>query len=220
MKTLTEFFGMNLKQAAQTRKELIVSGKTPEELTGALGEALKMEGDRLNHLIHALDAVGTRVQDLKRVVVFTLNEGEKAPQKAVQKGEHYYLVEYYPTLERAQPRGPSDRFEKGDKKGRKNQRRGRRGDRTDQRKPDSLASGSDPKGEGAEGEEKRRRRPRRFPKRAPHPQASTQPTTGRIIPRSEKLAQEAAAAHAAATALSSTPNTTAEASTPTGESSS
>lgn len=203
MKTLTEFFGMNLKQAAQTRKELMDSGKTPEELTPALGEALKLEGERLHHLIQALEAVGTRLQDLKRVVVYALNEGEKAPQKAVQKGDHYYLVEYYPSLEKPRSQAPAGRFDKDDRKGRKNKKRGRRNDRQDQRKPPLSSSGTDQASsstEGAEGSEPRRRRPRRFPKRAPHPQGPAQPTTGRIIPLAEKLAQEAAqaaAAHAA-----------------------
>ena len=196
MKTLTEFFGMNLKQAAQTRKELIDSGKTPEELPAALGEALKLEGDRLNHLIHALDAVGTRLQDLKRVVVFSAQEGEKAPQKATQKGEHYYLVEYYPSLEKpkAQPKS-FDRFGKGDKKGRKKRRHPRKGPAPEGLGSEALsASGGDQTPEGSEGQENRRRRPRRFPRRAPHPGQQPQVSTGRIIPRAEKLAMEAAAA--------------------------
>ena len=210
MKTLTEFFGMNLKQAAQTRKELMDSGKTPEELTPALGEALKLEGERLNHLIQALEAVGTRLQDLKRVVVYALNEGEKAPQKAVQKGDHYYLVEYYPSLEKPKSQASSGRFDKDDKKGRRNKKRGRRNDRQDQRKPHLSSSGTDqPSGstEGAEGAEPRRRRPRRFPKRAPRPQGPAQPTTGRIIPLAEKLAQEAAVAAAATATAHHTLNT-------------
>jgi hypothetical protein len=197
MKTLTEFFGMNLKQAAQTRKALIDSGKTPDELTAALGETLKLEGDRLNHLVQALEAVGNQLQDLKRVVVFRIQEGEKAPQKGVQKGEYYYLVEYYPSLEKPKTKKSFDQSEKGDKKGRKNKGRGRRGRDQGNRRPDQLTAGEGQKIESSEGGESRRRRPRRFPKRTPHPEQQARVTTGRIIPRAEILAQEAAAAAAA-----------------------
>src|SRR5689334_15778059 len=70
MKTLTEFPGMNLKNAAKARQDLITGGKTPEELGPALGEALKLEGERLTILMKALDLIQTRLEDLKRVVVY------------------------------------------------------------------------------------------------------------------------------------------------------
>ncbi|MGZ3686744.1 MAG: hypothetical protein ACXWP5_02335 [Bdellovibrionota bacterium] len=109
MKTITEFAAITLKNAAKSRDELTTAGKTTEELPAALGEALKVEGDKLTHLMNGLELVGTKHGDLKRVVVFTLAEGEKPPAQAQQKGENWYLVEYYPSLEK--PRnagGPRD----------------------------------------------------------------------------------------------------------------
>ena len=98
MKTLTEFPGMNLKSSAKTRQELISGGKSPDELSPAMGEALKIEGNKLTFLLTSLEIVGTQLENLKRVVVFALNEGEKAPEGVIQKGEHFYLVEYYSSL--------------------------------------------------------------------------------------------------------------------------
>jgi len=141
MKTLTEFPAFNLKNAAKAKQDLVAAGKTPEELPAALGETLKVEGDKLTHLMNALETAGEKFNDLKRVVVFSLVEGEKAPQGAQQKGEHYYSAEYYPPLE---PKGgkPARGGEKGErgrrggkggKGGRPDKKRGDRGGRGGER---------------------------------------------------------------------------------------
>jgi hypothetical protein len=104
MKTLTEFPSMSLKNAAKTRQDLIAGGKTPEELAAAMGEALKIEGDKLNFLLTALETIGTKLVDLKRVVVYAVAEGEKAPEGTLHKGEHAYLVEYYPSVNAKNPK--------------------------------------------------------------------------------------------------------------------
>jgi hypothetical protein len=130
MKTITEFPSMSLKNAAKTKQDLITSGKTPDELPAALGEALKVEGNRLEFLVAILDIVGTKLNDLKRAIVYAPNEGEKPPQGLLQKGDHFYLVEYFPSLAKpAQPSHPSEhgRNEKGDGKKRgKSSRDGKR----------------------------------------------------------------------------------------------
>lgn len=95
MKTLTEFVAFSLKTAQKTKEELVAAGKTAEVLTAAMGESLKLEGDKLSHLISALDAVESKWDDLKRVVVLALNEGEAAPQNARQVGSFAFLVEHY-----------------------------------------------------------------------------------------------------------------------------
>src|SRR5437868_3151996 len=69
MKTLTEFTGPTLKNASKTKADLLAAGKTPEELPQAMGEALKIEGDKLKFLMAALETVGDKFNDLKRVVV-------------------------------------------------------------------------------------------------------------------------------------------------------
>ena len=116
MKTLTEFPSATIKNATKIRQELITSGKTPEELPAALGEALKLEGDKLNRLMNALEATGSHhLNDLKRVVVYLPAEVEKAPEGTVQKGEHLYLVEYYtvPAQKIPETKSPRDRGNRG-----------------------------------------------------------------------------------------------------------
>jgi hypothetical protein len=160
MKTVTEFPGVNLKNAIKLKQDLIAGGKTAEELPQAMGESLKLEGERLDSLLTALEMVEKKSQDLKRVVVYTLAEGEKAPTQLLQKGDRYYLAEYYPSLEKKHP--PKD-F-KGDP-GKKGKRRGgRRG------KPKN-AEGRDfkPAGEGQPN-----------PNRRPRPQVSSKPV---VLPK-------------------------------------
>ncbi len=104
MKTITEFHATRIKSAIQTQKQLSEAGKTAEELPAALGEALKLEGDKLQLLLNALaaleerDAAGKKSQDLKRVVAYTAQEGEKTQAGLIQKGEHWFSIEYYPPL--------------------------------------------------------------------------------------------------------------------------
>lgn len=142
MKTLTEFSAVTLKQAVKTKTELSSAGKTPEELPAAMGETLKVEGDKLALLLAAVDAVapeapgarGPRLDDLKRVVVLTIGEGEKAPSGAKEKDGKHFLVEYYPAIESKKPGrfgGRDDRHGGGKrgKKGGKARRRTRPGSR-------------------------------------------------------------------------------------------
>lgn len=124
MKTITEFAPINLKNAAKTQQELQASGKAPEEMPQALGEALKLEGDRLTFLTNALEATNGKFDDLKRVLVVSLNEGEKAPSGATQKGDHFYIVEYYPPIAKKGAKGPEMR---GPGKGGRDRKGGRRG---------------------------------------------------------------------------------------------
>src|SRR4051812_19759107 len=99
MKTITEINATSLKNAAKTQAEVNASGKTPEELPAALAEALKLEGEKLTFVLNAIEVVGTKLSDLKRVVFYSLNEGEKDPGgKLLKKGDHYYGVEYYPPI--------------------------------------------------------------------------------------------------------------------------
>jgi hypothetical protein len=129
MKTLTEFAVPTLKNAFQKKQELTAAGKTAEELPAAMGESLKLEGDKLTYLLAALDVVGEKTNDLKRVIVSALNEGEKAPSGAKLIGEKYFTVEYYPSLHKGGPRKPEEG--RGDKRGgkRDGKRGGKPGDR-------------------------------------------------------------------------------------------
>lgn len=154
MKTLTEFAAITIKNAAKTRQELTAAGKTAEELPQAMGEALKLEGDKLNFLMNAIDVVGDKHNDLKRVIVMTLNEGEKAPGKAEQKGEHYYVTEYFPPIAKkgAHPAGKEARGGRDDRRGKRGDKKGKRGERG--------GRGGDGKKAGERGGERGPRGPR------------------------------------------------------------
>jgi hypothetical protein len=148
MKTLTEFAGVTLKNAAKTKQDLLASGKTAEELPQAFGEAMKLEGDRLNLMMTALEIVGSKLNDLKRVIVHTLNEGEKAPANVVQKENHTFSVEYYPSLEKKETRHVSNEDSPRDdkKKGKKGRgRRDRDGGGGGRRSPQAPQGGRPPR---------------------------------------------------------------------------
>lgn len=141
MKTLTEFATPTLKNAHEKRQELIAAGKTPEELPAALGEVLKLEGDKLTFILAALEAVGEKTHDLKRVVVSSLAEGEKAPSSAKLIGEKYYTVEYYPPIHKPGQQKPQAELHGKGRGGRDGKKGGKRGDR----------KGGDRKGAGDRG---------------------------------------------------------------------
>jgi hypothetical protein len=173
MKTITEFQVTTLKNAAKTKQEVVAEGKTPEELTAALGEALKLEGDKLTFILNALELVQSKDRDLKRVVVFTLAEPEVAPKGAIQKGEHYYSVDYFPPLPgQERSRAPQDR-DGGKRDGKRGDRKGKGGPRGAAREGGGRDSGRPPGSPPRDA-------------RAPHaPRAAHErpaPTPGRIDP--------------------------------------
>ncbi len=96
MKTLTEFSATTLKTLQTQWDETAQSGKTPEELPAAFGETTKLEGDKLTWAQAALEMVKTARGAVKRILVMSAAEGEKAPAGAVQKGDHWFSIEYFP----------------------------------------------------------------------------------------------------------------------------
>ena len=93
MKSVTEFPSFILNKGLQAKTALATEGKTPEEIQASLGATFKYEGDKLKHFINSLDVAGKNSENLKRVVVMSLNEGENAPNRSVKVDEHYYVVE-------------------------------------------------------------------------------------------------------------------------------
>jgi|GEM_PF-5702124 len=157
MKTITEFDATRLKNASKIQQELQTAGKPAEELPQAIGESLKLEGDALNFILNALavaDGSKKKLNDLKRVVVFSLSEGEKAPYSAQQKGDHYYVLEYYPPLrskqapqEKVNPKQGRDarggRNPRDQKNGKRDDKNGKnRRDRSDQNRGDQNERGN------------------------------------------------------------------------------
>ena len=149
MKTMTEFSGFNLRDAHRRSKEIQTGLSTPaeagtearpaEELATAHREALgayltekfKLEGERLELFIQALDLVSGKpreLDNLKRVVIYTVAEGEKVPSQVRVNGTHGFAAEYLPPVRGAKP---EDRRASGSKHGNKGGRGGR-----GKRKPD------------------------------------------------------------------------------------
>ncbi len=93
MKAITEFQSYVLTKGLNAKNTLAAEGKAPEEIQQSLGEAFKFEGDKLKHFVAAIDVAAQNTQNLRRVMVIGLNEGEAAPAKAVKVEESYYLPE-------------------------------------------------------------------------------------------------------------------------------
>lgn len=94
MKHVTEFPSFILSKAVTTKTSLSGEGKTPEEIQTNLGETFKFEGDKLKHFVASLDVAAQNANNLRRILVVSLNEGENVPAKAVKVEEHYYIPEF------------------------------------------------------------------------------------------------------------------------------
>lgn len=111
MKTVTEFDGFLLRRANAVKLVLIRTKASTEisaeELSLALATELKLEGEKLTHIVNALRMIDLkRLEDLRRIVVMSLTPEEKAPEGAVKEGDHYFLASYLPSLRPArQARG-------------------------------------------------------------------------------------------------------------------
>ncbi len=129
MKTLTEFTGFALREALAKSKEIQAAlgaeGKTAEEVSTAqqetlnafLGEKFKLEGDRLGLFTRALELSAKKPKDLenlKRVVVYTLAEGEKVPSSIHADSGHGFMAEYLAPI---RGKGQQDRRQAGSKHG-------------------------------------------------------------------------------------------------------
>lgn len=95
MKSITEFPAFTLRAALTTKTQLTTEGKSPEEITTAMGTTYKLEGDRLKHFMHALDVASNNADGLKRVLVMSLAEGETVPAKATKVEEAYYVPDIF-----------------------------------------------------------------------------------------------------------------------------
>jgi len=94
MKAVTEFPAFTLTKAIQIKTTLTAEGKTPDEIKENLGQNFKLEGEKLGYLIQSIDVATTNSQNLKRVIVVKLNEGEVPPVKAVQVEDVHYIPEF------------------------------------------------------------------------------------------------------------------------------
>lgn len=115
MKFVTEFANITLKQALSAKNALAAEGKTPEEIQTSLGEKYKYEGEKLTHLTNALEVASQNTENLKRVLVVSLNEGEKAPAKAVQVEAFHYVPDFVVVARPAQQESKDARGGRGGK---------------------------------------------------------------------------------------------------------
>lgn len=94
MKSVTEFWNNTLVKGLKAKEALVAESKTPEEIQTSLGETFKYEGDKLKHFVNALEVAAANPEKLSRVLVVSLTEGEKAPEKAVKVEEHHYIPDF------------------------------------------------------------------------------------------------------------------------------
>lgn len=118
MKSVTEFWSFALLPGLQTKAALTAEGKTPEEIQAAIGEKHKMEGDKLKHFINAMEIASQNMDNLCRVLVVTLNEGENAPPKSTKIEEHHYIPDFKiapkaPVTQKVEARGGQRKGGKG-----------------------------------------------------------------------------------------------------------
>jgi hypothetical protein len=92
MKSITEFAMPTLTKFSTAKAALTTEGKTPEEISAALGESFKLEGDKLKFIMAASDLAAGK-PSVRRVVVVSFAEGEVAPAKYQKIEETHYLVE-------------------------------------------------------------------------------------------------------------------------------
>lgn len=131
MKFVTEFANITLSQALKARAALAAEGKPPEEIQSSLGTTYKLEGEKLTHFTNALEVASQNTENLKRVLVVSLSEGEKAPAKAVQVEAFHYVPDFHVTARPAHEKKAQGKGGRGGK--------GRGGDRGMKESPWGLS---------------------------------------------------------------------------------
>lgn len=127
MKSVTEFASFSLNAGLKAKAALTAEGKSPEEIQTSLGETFKLEGDKLKYFIAAMDVATANTENLKRVLVVSLAEGENAPAKSAKVEEMYFVPDFHPDPKRAQPK--KDEKGKGGRGGRGGGKGGGRGEK-------------------------------------------------------------------------------------------
>jgi hypothetical protein len=94
MKTLTEFSGIVLRQAAEARERVAATGVEGEALAEALATDLSIAAERAARLLEAIDTAGAKLDSVRLIRVY---QGETAPPKARTVGEFHYLIDFIAT---------------------------------------------------------------------------------------------------------------------------
>lgn len=117
MKAVTEFASFTLNAALKAKAALAAEGKSPEEIQAALGTTYKYEGEKLGYFITALEVAAANSENLKRVLVVRLSDGEKAPAKATQTEDIAIYPEALVTVRADKPKDDGKRGGKGGRGG-------------------------------------------------------------------------------------------------------
>jgi hypothetical protein len=108
MKSITEFQPTVLQKVLTTKNNLITEGKSAEEISAAIGEAFKYEGDKIKYALAAAELAKDKTS-VRRVLVATFAEGEKPAPNYQQVDDTYYMVELFNikavTSEKTETRG-------------------------------------------------------------------------------------------------------------------
>lgn len=117
MKAVTEFASFTLNAALKAKVALAAEGKSPEEIQAALGTTYKYEAEKLGYFMTALDVAAANSENLKRVLVVRLSEGEKPPAKATQTEDIAIYPEVLVTVRADKPKDDGKRGGKGGRGG-------------------------------------------------------------------------------------------------------
>jgi hypothetical protein len=108
MKSITEFQPATLLKVLATKNTLTAEGKTAEEISAAIGETFKYEGDKIKYALAAAELAKDKTS-IRRVLVATFAEGEKPAPNYQQVEDIYYMVEAFNSkpvvLEKVDARG-------------------------------------------------------------------------------------------------------------------
>lgn len=109
MKSITEFQPATLLKVLAAKTALTAEGKTAEEISAAIGETFKYEGDKIKYALAAAELAKDKTS-IRRVLVATFAEGEKPAPNYQQVEDTYYMVEAFNAkpvvFEKADTRGP------------------------------------------------------------------------------------------------------------------
>lgn len=94
MKSITEFQPTTLQKILAAKTALTAEGKSPEEISAAIGETFKFEGEKIKYALAAADLAKDQ-SSIRRVLVATFGEGEKPAPMYQQVEDTYYKVETF-----------------------------------------------------------------------------------------------------------------------------
>lgn len=94
MKSITEFQPTILQKVLAAKNTLTAEGKTAEEISAAIGETFKYEGDKIKYALAAAELAKDQTS-IRRVLVATFGEGEKPAPQYQQVEDTYYKVETF-----------------------------------------------------------------------------------------------------------------------------